>query len=160
MAWDSISVPLLRGVLQDMDPSSFKYGEDELEEVLVYAAFFVNNEIDWDTSYVIGIKQFTITPDPSDNTSTDGNLFISLMVLKAGIIIVCGEAKIAATQSIKVVDGPSSIDTGGIYKANRELCNQMRDDYEKLKNKIMLGSIGDLNTAGQAILTPYTQERI
>ena len=153
MAWDNVAVPLLRGLINDMDPSSFTYSEDELEEVLVYAAFFVNTEVDFTTTYTIGVKQFTITPDPS-NTSADGNLFISLMVLKAGIMIICGEAKTAASQSIKVVDGPSQIDAGGIYKATKDLCDQLREDYELAKTKALIGDF----SAGEAILTPYTQE--
>lgn len=137
-----------------MDGSNFTYSEDRLEEVLAYAAFFVNEEVDFTTTYTVNVNNFNIDPDPT--STSDGNLLITLMVLKAASIIVCGEARSAAGQAIKVVDGPSSVDAGGIYKSKSELCNQLRDDYEKAAFKV---SIGDLS-GGEAVLTPYTQENI
>jgi len=152
--WEDSAVTLLRIVMNDMY-SPFTYSDDHLEEVLIYAANFVNEEVSLATSYTVNVQKFSISPDPI-GVSADGKLFINLMVLKAASILFLGEAKIASAQSIRIVDGPSMVDSTGLYKAKQDLYDKISKDYELAKVRAMLG---DFNT-GLAILTPYTQETV
>lgn len=152
MAWQDIAVPLVRGLINDMDESNYTYSDILIKQQVVYAAHFLKCSVNFTTTYTIDIPALSITPDPDG--SSDGNCFINLSVLKAACQIMQGEVKTAAAEAIKVTDGPSSMDISGIYKAKKDLYDQMCEDYERAK---LQAQIGDFST-GEAVLTPYTQE--
>ena len=151
MAWQEDMVPLLRGLINDLDSST--YSDSTLEQYIVYAAHFNINEISFDTTYTIDMSQMSITPNP---TSPQDLSFINLTVLKAAIFVLRGEVKEATAQSVRVVDGPSSMDFTGVYKAKIALLKMMEEDFGNAK---LSAALGDLSV-GLAILSPYTQEGI
>ena len=151
MAWQEDMVPLLRGLINDLDSST--YSDSTLEQYIVYAAHFNINEISFDTTYTIDMSQMSITPNP---TSPQDLSFINLTVLKAAIFVLRGEVKEATAQSVRVVDGPSSMDFTGVYKAKIALLKMMEEDFGNAK---LSAALGDLSV-GFAILSPYTQEGI
>lgn len=152
MAWNEEIIPLVRGLINDISHPTYTYSDDQVTEFIIYAAHFVNQEVSFDTTYTIDISATTISPDPS--TPTRDVSFINLIALKAAILILNGEVKVAAGQAVKVVDGPSSLDFTMVYKAKKELLEQMKNEYDKMKLSVNLGEL----SSWTSVLSPYTQE--
>lgn len=146
--WYETAIPLLRALIDDLGSPS-TYSDSRLEELLVYAAFFINRQVDFDQTYTIDVTTTSISPSPDKD-------FINLMVLKAATIIFRGEVKVAASEAFRVVDGPSSVDTSLSYEAKKKLADIMEDDLAKAILQYQLGN----SNAGKAIITPYTQPNI
>lgn len=152
MAWDDEMIPLVRGLVNDLTPTSYTYTDDTLREFILYAAHFSLSEVYFPTTYVVDLSLQSITPDPS--TPTRDTAFINVVALKAAIFILNGEVKTAASQAVRINDGPSMVDLTLVYKAKSELLKSMKADFDRAKVAI---SIGD-NSVGEAILGCYTQE--
>lgn len=152
MTWQTEMVPLVRSLINDLN--SVLYTNGNIEDFIVYAAHFVNKEVSFSNTYSIDLALKTISPDPTTPTREDG--FINLVSIKAAIFILLGELKVASSNAVKVTDGPSSIDYTSVYKAKKELLDWMIKNYEQMKMSLILG---DLN-AGEAIMTPFTQEDV
>lgn len=150
MAWYDEMVPLLRVLINDYQ-SSTTYVQTDLEQLLVVAAYQVNHEVDFDTDYTITISDSTISPDPT--TGDDDVAFINLVTLKAAEIILQGEYKEAASNAIKITDGPSSVSVD-TSKEKKDMYEKMRSNYYNAKVDFTAGNA----RAGQAIMTPYTVE--
>jgi hypothetical protein len=150
--WQDYSIPIVRTLISD-SVTSTSYSDSRLEETLVHCAFIINQIVDFEYDYTVNIAETSITPDPIANTDND---FIMLMSLKAASIILQSEVKTMAAQSYRITDGPSTIDVTGVYKATKELADQMTED---LKMALLQYQIGN-SKAGQAILGPYTQQII
>lgn len=149
MSWKEEIVPLIRGLVNDLDSSD--YTDDTLEEIAVLSASFVNGEVDFPTAYTITIPSLTISPDPTVSSPKDYD-FMNLIALKSACILLLGEAKTAAATTIKIVDGPSAIDTKGQYEAKQKSYENMCDKYNMYKLRYQAGG----SRAGQAVLGPYT----
>lgn len=148
MTWIDTAIPLLRSILQDVSNTP-DYSTSQLTDVLFSAAYLVQSEIDFNYTYVIDIVLRTLTPDPVTN---DDKSFVSMTVYKAALFILNSELKTAATQSVSIKDGPSTIDVKGRFKEQKNRYDLMLQEYDKVKLAIKMG---DLH-AGQSILTPYT----
>lgn len=147
--WQDEAIPILRTLIGDFDGTS--YATSRLETILVHAAYYINTRVDFEYDYVVNAAARTISPDPSDNTDKD---FINLMTIKAAVLVLGSEVKTAAAQSYRISDGPSSIDTSASFKAKKEFYDKMSQDFEMAVLHYQAGN----GKAGQAILTPYTQE--
>lgn len=152
MAWDDEMIPLVRGLVNDLTPTSYTYTDEQLREFILYAAHFSLSEVYFSTTYVVDLTLQSITPDPS--TPTRDTSFINIVALKAAIFIVTGEVKTAASQAVRINDGPSMVDLTLIYKAKSELLKSMKADFDRAKIAM---SVGD-NSVGESVLTSYTQE--
>lgn len=110
-------------------------------------------EIDFSTTYTVNVSGSTITPDPTDSDPKD-ELFLYLVSLKTSILIVSGELRTYALSSIKIVDGPSSIDSSAVFNNLKILSQKLQDEYAQAK--ILAQSARN----GEAIMTPYTNSRL
>jgi len=119
-----------------------------LTKLIITAAIIVKREYTFDIDYVISITSGTITPDPIDNG------FILLVAYKAGILLLQTEIRSYSYQSIKIVDGPSSIDISGRSKDLRALLDSLINDYSNIKRDYLS------NQEGFAIITPTTVQYI
>ena len=144
-------VKMLRYIIDDVDCSA--YTDDRLEETIIVSAQFVNLEIDFDKTYTIDVDQLILTPDPTDAVKDDA--FINLVVLKAGCIVLTGEAKAKALEALKMKDGPVEIDTSHRHRALETQAKQMCEAYQKTKLQYVTGT----GRTGQAVMTPFTFER-
>ena len=63
MAWDTTMVTILRTIISDLDASS--YSDSRLQQILVVAAQYVQQEISFTTTYTVNIDSPDIAPDPT-----------------------------------------------------------------------------------------------
>ena len=169
MSWQNTSLLMLRTMLNDAGVSEMRYSTQRLEELLITSAYFLPLEINFNSIYLIDVGAYTITPDPS--AETDGDEFISFMVLKAACIADEGNFRNAALlQGVNARVGPAHINTSsygshlttllteGPCKAFQELRSEYNFSYEgkkiiravmspfaanKFDPRTMLGSIGE-----------------
>jgi hypothetical protein len=159
MPWQTEMVRILRFLIDDTGTMSctagitYDFTDSRLEETVLVAAQFVQTEADFDNVYTVDVDTLTLSPDPT-TLATKDNAFINLVCLKAALIVVRGLVKTYALQSIRVMDGPSSIDVSGIFNAMKQKLAEMNEDYENTKLQHKMGN------AVQAILTPYTMEEV
>lgn len=142
--------PIVRYLINDVDPTSYTYVDSRIQTSILVAAQLTQNEIDFNKIYTISVADSGLTPDPT--TTPADQSFINLVAMRAAVIIYGGEYKLASKSSLKVVDGPSQIDTTGQFTNFGKLYQSAVDAYNKAKIDYIAGnSIG-----GRAILTPFT----
>lgn len=145
---------IVRNLLNDLDGTS--YTDDQLVNMICTAAFFVNGETDYIDNYTVNLKDKVITPDPTYATAADVP-FMTLVSLKAAIIVVKGECKKYSLVAARVHDGPSIVDTSYVYKAMLDLLKKLEEEYERVKMNILVSYQGG---QGYIITTPTTVESI
>jgi hypothetical protein len=143
MSWQTDVITTIRTLIGDLDGA--KYTDTRLLTISIIASTYVNKEVSFDSIYTISISDLEITPTPESD-------FIALLSLKAASIILNAEAKIAGENSVKVVDGPSSIDLASSYTALKGSAKTADDDYQSAKLSHQHGNL----KGGRIILTPYT----
>jgi hypothetical protein len=169
MSWQNTSLLMLRTMLNDAGVSEMRYSTQRLEELLITSAYFLPLGINFNSTYVVDVSAYTITPDPS--TTADGDEFISFMVLKSACIADEGNFRNAALlQGVNARVGPAHINTSaygshltvllteGPCKAFQELRKEYNFSYEgkkiiravmspfaanKFDPRTMLGSMGE-----------------
>lgn len=154
MSWYNEMTLIVRHLINDLSTSP-TYDDDRIEETIIVAAQLLIESIDFDNSYTIDIDEHAITPDPTLAGAKDDG-FINLVCLKAATIFLKGEVKSYAGKSYRIVDGPSTIDVTGVYKATKETLDQYEKDLGMAIAQYKIGN----SVAGKAILTPYTVEQI
>lgn len=138
--WEHIIQQLVRPLINDLN-EPYTYSEDRLTELVLYAAYLINQELTFDNTYTVSILDLSITPDPSSDEA-----FVKLTALKAALIVLFNELKTDASNSVRVVDGPSQIELGGAYKAKKELYDLLLRDYNLARTQHQMGN-------GKAILS-------
>lgn len=151
MAFFTECVTIIRWLINDLS-SAPTYTDQRLEELLLVAAQYVNQEIDFAQSYVVDADELTLTPDPTLRSSRD-EPFINLTCLKAACILDVAETRTATGQSIAIKDGSSSIDLRGNAASKLALlkagwCAQ----YQMAKEEFLEGN---RQSVGAIILTPF-----
>lgn len=150
MTWQNEMTPILRFLINDLDPTSYTYTDERLQNCILISSQLIQKEIDFEKTYDIDIANSGLMPDPS--ASPEDNVFINLVCLKAATIIFGGELKLASKSSLKVVDGPSQIDTTSRFFNMSQLYKTSIDNYNRAKVDYFAGN----SIAGRSILTPYT----
>lgn len=157
MSWQGEMGTIVRHLINDVDSSNYTFSDDRIETTVLVAAQLVLTEVDFENTYTVDVEQCYLNPDPTDPTTglTTANKddgFISLVSLKAACIILGSEFKTNALTSVRVSDGPSSIDTGGVASNLKFLYENACKKYEEFKLSYAAGN----TLSGQAILTPYS----
>lgn len=148
MAWSDEVIPVIRLLINDYN-SPVTYTDNRLIDTALVSAQLLLTEISFDNTYTITLSSCSISPDPSADDS-----FINLVSMKAACIILGGEAKTEASNSIRIIDGPTTIDLANRSRDVFQMYKSMLEIFENAKLRYMAGnSIG-----GQAIITPYTVE--
>lgn len=157
MAWQTEMVRYLRYCVFDLDPNSPTYSDQRLQELLVWSAQLVEQELDFSQQFVADQDGLTITPDPTDRVGpppTRDDSFVNLVVMKAACVVDRGEVRAAIGQAIRVRDGTSSIDLRGVMEGKLKLllkggwCAAFDDaKVQYLLNKSHI--------AGAAIMSPF-----
>lgn len=142
--WTTDIVTILRVLIDD--PAGSVYSNSRLTDIVVVAGHFVSKEFVLDNEYSIDLSDQSINSDPDEN-------FKNLTALKAAMLVLAAEAKTMAMQGIKIVDGPSSIETGRGLSYIKMLADSAADQYAIAKTTLMAGS-------GRIILTPFTSQYI
>jgi len=128
------------------------YSDSDLNRIIVVAAGLVKREISVDTVYTLDYNSFLISPEPIDE------VFMNFTALKAAIILLRGELKDISTNSFKITDGPSTIDTTSRYSSSRGILDDLLEQYALDKVSYSINnSIGGYRAI---ITTPTTQNEI
>lgn len=150
MAWATEVTEVVRYMIGDVD-SPQKYTDERITKAASISASALVSEITFPNNYQVEVSTNTITPDPTEVDPKDYD-FINLLALKTSCLILQGEMKIYAGSSIRVVDGPSTIDVGSIYSNTQQMLANLIRVFESKKHYYMMGSSG----YGKAITTPST----
>ncbi len=153
MAWQDEVTETVRILIGDMSDTP-TYSDERIERVAIIAAHQMINDIVFPIVYTVSISNSTITPDPADSPRDDA--FIYLLSLKTSCLIMSGETRTYAISSMKITDGPSSVDTGPSYTNVKALAGSICDNYQQAKMLYVMGTL----VPGAAIMTPTTQEGI
>ena len=145
--WESECIERVRVLVNDLDTTQ-KYDDCRINRVLVVAASQLIQEIYFDVTYTVNISQATISPDPADDPRDE--TFLNLLSLKTAVLISNGEWRRLGGFSMRISDGPSTIDIGGAVEAAKNLYNMLNEQYEKEKLMQKFGK------NGHAITTPTT----
>ena len=118
MSWQNTSLIMLRTLLNNASCSTEKYTDDRLMDLLLTSAYIIRIDINFNTTYTVNVGSQTISPNPE--AQTDGDEFISFMVLKAACLTDESNFRTAALlQGVSARCGPASITTanyGGYLK--------------------------------------------
>lgn len=149
MAWQDEATIMLRLLIDDMD-EPYVYSDARLEQLLGLAARFVVNDADghFDYNYVVEMTpDVTITPEPTED------VFIDLVVLRAGCLIDLGEARQAAKKAgFSIREFTSTIDTKALADARIKILQiGTCKTYEDALYQLQSGQY----TSGHAILSPF-----
>lgn len=142
---------MLRVLINDIGNTT--YSDDSLTRLILTSAIIVKREISFDVDYKINLELLKITPYETDEVF---NLFVSH---KAAILLLQSEIRTKTYQSVKIVDGPSSIDLSNISKDMQALLKYSTEQYAKMKLDYTL-SQNNGGSFGYAVVTPTTVEYI
>jgi hypothetical protein len=146
MQWQEQANFMVRHIINDVDPSNYKYSDDRIDSTASVASQLIVLEIDFPNNYIVNVIERSITPDPLLEP-----YFMNLLVIKSALIILGGEVKTEASNSISIKDGPSAIDLRGVSSTLMSLYQDLSKKYENL-----VADYGYQTSTGQAILGPYS----
>jgi len=152
MSWQGQMTTVVRHLINDVDPSAYKFTDNRLETSILVAAQLVISETYFDNPYTINVESCKLSPDPTDSDTKD-NDFIALACLKAACIILGGDIRSESGNAISIKDGPSAIDLRGVTQT---LTLLYKDMCEKYDNMLFAYESGESSNIGQAILGPYS----
>jgi len=148
MAWQDITIPMLRVLINDMAETP-TYSDDTLTQLILVSSMYVVQDVDFDVAYSIDIVNQTITPDPSPDT-----IFTNFIVMKAAC-----QADISTYRTKALMDGisarcgPAALSVLGNAKGFKELLTiGPCAAYGAMINDYVFGT-GQLC---KAILSPFT----
>ncbi len=147
MAWTKTWVTTLRVLVNDTEATQV-YSDDRLRQILVVAAHYTQEEIDFSTAYTINIETIVISPDPVSD-----KIFTNFCVLKAACITDQSTYRTKALISgIKAKCGPAMLETMSHVTGWKDLIDfGPCAAYDKLKKEYLFGN----SIAGLAILSPF-----
>ena len=151
MSWQGQMSTIVRHLVNDLDPSTYKYSDSRIETSILVASQLMVMNVDFNNSYDINVESCRLSPDPTDSATKD-NAFITLACLRAACIIIGSEIRSESGNAISIKDGPSAIDLRGVTATLTVLYKDLCDKYEHLLLEYRAGN----SVAGQAILGPYS----
>jgi hypothetical protein len=143
--WQDKSTIIVRSLINDLSESP-TYEDNKIQQLFVVSAQLIKKEVEFSVVYTIDVVGIDISPDPCLDDA-----FMTLVSLKTACLILGGELKVLANNSIKVTDAGASIDMTHSYTASRNLYDQLCKDYERAKMAYVLGNLNLI----KAIITPY-----
>jgi len=161
MSWQNTSLLMLRTMLNDAGVNETRYNTQRLEELLITSAYFLPIEINFNTTYVVDVGAYTITPDPAPSESPpgDGEEFISFMVLKAACLADEGNFRNAALlQGVSARVGPAQINTSAYGNHLATLLTQGPcKSFQDLKDKYNFSYEG--KKIIRAVMSPFAANK-
>lgn len=150
MAWQDITVSMLRVLINDLDDTP-TYSDNRLIQVLMTSAYLLKQEITFSTTYTINILSQTITPDPSDDKD-----FMSLLVMKSACQTDFSTYRTKALlDGINAKCGPVSLTVSGHLVGFKNLLVMGPcATFEAMKKDYLFGD-GQLSNVCRAILSPF-----
>lgn len=145
--WQDEGVEILRILINDFS-STPTYTDETLGQLLIVAARYVSEEVNFPTIYSSNLLNGTITPDPSDDST-----FLNFMVIKAACLTNQWKFdEMAMLQGIKTKLGPAEI---SVDTSSSILMSFLKDGacktYQGLMDDYNFGRIGSI----KGIFSPF-----
>lgn len=137
---------VLRIIINDLDGDD--YVDTDLQKIIAVAATFVQMELTFDRTYTIDVTSPSISPTPTDSA------FMNFVAMKAAIVLIRGELKDLSMNSVRIVDGPSTIDLTNQFKNKASLLKELEDQYAQ--DKVAFGMNHSIGGYRAVISTPTT----
>lgn len=150
MSWQGQIGTIVRHLVDDLNPSNYKYSDMRIETSILVAAQLSVMNVDFANTYSINVESCTLSPDPTDAETKD-DAFITLVSLRTACIIIGSEIRSESGNAISIKDGPSAIDLRGVSQTLTVLYKDLCEKYDKLLLEYRAGN----SVAGHAILGPY-----
>lgn len=147
MSWNTKAISILRTLIDDTGPELI-YDDEDLQSNLIVSGYIINTMV-FNSTYMVDIANETISPDPSSE-------FIILTCLKSACIILKGKEREAASNSMRVHDGPSIIDTTKQAEYYAKMADKQCFDFEEVKTQYLLGN----SIAGHIVVSGHTVDSI
>lgn len=151
MSWQGQMSIIVRHLIDDVDPSNYKYSDNRIETTILVAGQLTQMNVDFNNNYDINVEDCTLNPDPTDPENED-KAFITLICLRAACIIVGSEIRSESGNAISIKDGPSAIDLRGVTQTLTVL---YKDLCQKFDQQLLEYKAGN-SVTGQSILGPYS----
>lgn len=151
MAWTSTAVTMVRVLIDDLT-SPYSYSDARIQQLLVVAAQYVQQEIDLVNTYTITIDTPTIVPDPTVTATLD-NEFTNFIVLKAACLVDQGKLRTGvSTSGLEARLGPAILKTANrIYGFQTLIQEGPCAAYQELKKTYGFSR----SNLCEAILSPF-----
>ena len=81
MSWQGQMGTIVRHLINDINPDSYKFSNSRLETTILVAAQLSQMNIDFSNNYTINVEDCTLSPDPTV-TSTIDDPFVTLICLR------------------------------------------------------------------------------
>lgn len=149
MAWETTMVTTLRVLVNDTEATQV-YTDARLQQIIVVAATYTQEEMTFTISYTIDIDAVTMSPDPSTNGDDS---FFTLVTMKAACITDQSTYRTKALiAGIKAKCGPAVLETMSHITGWKDLIEfGPCKSYDTLKYEYELGNA----PVGRAILSPF-----
>lgn len=148
--WQDIMIPLVRGLILDLDNTNYKYTDTLLTRVILVATLNVSQAMGWD--YTVDFSTSEISPDLTIDEDAQ-----NLIALKAACILQSAEANKASEKGYLIKDAIGMVDTRdfafnivNILRSGKSYC----DMYKEAVNDFMRNNV---YKSAQAILGPIRQ---
>lgn len=151
MSWQTEMGDMVRYLVNDFI-TPYTYTDSQITKAILIGGQLTQTEVQFDYTYSIDIMNSGISPDPTLSASPRDDGFVNLVSLKTSLVILGNELKVQSTRSIRVVDGPSSIDTSNNFLSMKQLYQQRVDEYTHAKLQYFLGDA----RIGKAVFGPLT----
>ena len=92
MSWQNTIPIMVRYLVSDVNPSSYKYSDSRMSTTVLVEAQLVSLDLNFPNNYEIDIDFGVIAPDPTEEETKDSS-FINLIALKTACIIIGSELK-------------------------------------------------------------------
>lgn len=152
MSWQSQMSTIVRHLINDLDPTNYKYSTKRIETSILVAGYLVLKDTSFNNNYNINVESCELVPDPTEEISKDSD-FVILTCLRTACIIIGSEVRVEASNAISIKDGPSAIDLRGVASTLAMLYKDLCEKYDKSLSDYKEDGVV---AAGQAILGPYS----
>jgi len=145
-------IMVVRTLIDDFGDSP-TYNDDRIRRALVTGGLIASQEVSLANTYTFDLKGVEITPSPVNKSDDEA---IALFTLKAACILDTNKLQDGVSNSIRVRDGDTEIDTSRSFQGYRDiLILGPCATYQKLiKEAKIKNSMG----IGKAIMSPITHE--
>lgn len=142
---------MVRILINDMS-STPTYSDERLQQLIVVAARYVVQEIDFDVTYTVGVSVPSISPDPTSADTLD-DVFANFVVLKAACLSDQSLFRTKALmEGITARCGPATLSVLGHLPGFKQLLNEGPcAAYTEFKRQYYLGNARGV----RAIMSPF-----
>ena len=75
MSWQGQMSTIVRHLIDDLDPTNYKYSDHRVETAILVSAQLTTMNVDFANSYTINVESCTLSPDPTDSNWYHPSLF-------------------------------------------------------------------------------------